>query len=73
MTIQDGLKLLQSFKETAKDDGDPFFVIHFSRVDDKYEGDFDGLDVGDALIIIEKLCTKFDINPEIAASAYQPR
>jgi hypothetical protein len=68
MTIEKGKVLLQEFKQHACIDTDAFFVIHFSRQEDRFEGDFENMDGGDAMIIIKRLIQNFNLNAEVVAA-----
>jgi hypothetical protein len=64
MKINDGRKKLEGFIKQAEKDGDPYLIVHFSREEDRFKGIQDGLDFGDALIIVNQLIKEFDIQPE---------
>lgn len=65
MKVTEAKTQLMPFIEAAKKDNDPYFVCHFSREEDKYRGYHEGLDIGDALIIIKELVDKFGIDPKV--------
>jgi len=69
MTTQQGKELLIEFKRNCDKDNDPYFVCHFSREDDKFLGDWDGLDAFDAMIIIKQLVKDFNIDETMLLTA----
>ena len=68
MTKDTGEELLQPFIEQCDKDADPYFIVHFSRSDDWFNGLHDRMDFADALIIVSKLIELFEINPLILSS-----
>lgn len=71
MTIQRGSELLQPFIDQCGKDKDPFYIAHFSRQEDKYEGYFDGLDEFDAAILVKQLVSHFKMNEVLVNSLVQ--
>ncbi len=62
MKIKEGELLLNNFKFACEESNDPYFVVHFSREEDKFSGDHEHLDEWDARIIIKQLMKDFKIN-----------
>jgi hypothetical protein len=69
MTTKKGKELMLPFAEAAKKEGDPFFACHFSREEDQFLGLHDGLDMGDALILVNYLIDTFNIERILLANA----
>lgn len=70
MTTEYGRILLTPFIDATKRDEDAFFACHFSRSEDKFAGDHNGLDAFDAMIIIKQLVHDFKIDPILLNSAF---
>lgn len=68
MTTLKAKELTMAFCRECEKDGDPFLVVHFSRVQDRYEGFNDGMDAGDALIVIRELVKQFELDKEVIAN-----
>jgi hypothetical protein len=67
MTIRDGKKMIGDFVIRAERDGDPYLIVHFSRIEDEYRGYDNGMDQADALLVIQQLVRAHEINPEALA------
>jgi hypothetical protein len=64
MSIAEGRKKLMPFIKAAEKDTDPYFLVHFSRENDRYEGYHEGMDEFDARIVIKHLMEEFNLlNP----------
>jgi hypothetical protein len=59
MTRTKAEQLLQDFIAGCNKDGDPYFYCFFSRQEDKFVGDWEGLDELDAFLIVKELEKKF--------------
>ena len=62
MTREAAKELLKPFIEKCDEHKDPYFYCFFSRQEDKFDGDWEGLDFLDASIIVKQLVKSF---PEI--------
>lgn len=71
MTTEYGRILLTPFIDATKLDDDAFFACHFSRSEDKFAGDHNGMDALDAMIIIKQLVHDFKIDPILLSTAIQ--
>lgn len=69
MTTAKGKQLLDFFIKEAVNHGDPFFLCHFSRVEDQYRAYHEGLDQMDAMLIIKGLVAHFNINELLLSTA----
>lgn len=67
MTIETGKRLLNHFHKAAKLHKDAYLTVHFSREDNQFNGQDYGMDMYDAIIIIEELAKKFNLKPEALA------
>lgn len=56
--------MLQPFKEKIEADGDACMINFFSRSEDMFQIDEYGMDIGDALLVIDNLVRRFDIDIE---------
>jgi hypothetical protein len=63
MTISQGEEKLRPFIEQARKDDDPFLLVHFSIVEDRFYT-HQKIDNGDALLIIRNLVNGFNLNPD---------
>lgn len=64
MSTDEGKEKLMLFIQAAKKDSDPYFLVHFSRENDRYEGYHEGMDEFDARIVIKHLMEEFNLlNP----------
>ena len=59
MTREKAKELINPFIDGCNKDKDPYFYCFFSREEDKFEGDWEGLDFADAAIIVKELVKKF--------------
>jgi len=64
MKLKKAKKTLEPFLSKATEDGDHFFIVHFSKEDDRFHGYMD-IDGADALIVIRNLINTTKIDPEI--------
>lgn len=69
MTREKAKELLKPFIEGCNKDEDPYFYCFFSREEDKFNGDWEGLDFLDATIIVKQLVEKF---PQLKLYFYEP-
>lgn len=67
MTTNNAYELAKPFIDKAEQDADPYMVIHFSREEDFYKGWHEGMDIGDALLVIKHLVNHFKIDKELLA------
>lgn len=67
MTRKRAKKMLEPFMKKCGKDSDPYYLVHFSRVDDYYSGFEEGLDFLDATIIARQLVKSF---PELKIYFY---
>lgn len=68
MNIVKGHKLLMDFINQCRQDKDPYFIVHFSKIDDKFIGYSDGMDQADVLIIIDNLISSFHLDRSVIAT-----
>lgn len=61
MKVHEGINKLGDFIKQAEKDDDCYCLVHFSRTDDRFEA-YHQMDMGDALIIIQRLCHEFGID-----------
>jgi hypothetical protein len=59
--------LVQRLDDLCDRDGDVFLMFYFSRKQDRYQGWLNGLDAGDALIVIDELVKKYNLNVDVLA------
>lgn len=69
MTTQQRKELLIEFKKNCDKDNDPYFVCHFSRQEDEFLGDWEGLDSFDAMILIKQLVKDLKIDKTLLLTA----
>ncbi len=65
MTNREAKKMVRPFIQKSKTDNDACMVVHFSRIEDKYKGITEGMDMGDALTVIYDLLRVFKIKKEL--------
>lgn len=63
MKIEDSKKLFKDIIAKMEEDNDAYFLVHFSREDDKFDGTHGNMDFADALILVKQLMREFHINP----------
>ncbi len=61
MKIVLGKSLLSDFTNLCDADKDSYFLIHFSKEEDKYAGYHERIDWADARIILKHLIKEFDL------------
>ena len=59
MTKEIAAELLKPYIDKCTEDGDPYFIVHFSIADDYFSGFENGLDFMDARIIVKQLRKQF--------------
>lgn len=59
MTKEKATELLKPYIDKCTEDGDPYFIVHFSIADDYFSGFENGLDYMDAGIIVKQLRKQF--------------
>ena len=64
MTLREASLLLEQFTINAERREHPFFLVHFSKEDDRYECVTTGLDKYDAMVVVAELLCKFSIVPK---------
>ncbi len=65
MTNREAKKMVRPFIRKSKTDNDACMVVHFSRSEDQYFGLKEGMDIGDALLVIQDLIRIFKIKKEL--------
>ncbi len=55
-------------KDLVRTQGDAYLTVYFDRKLDCYDAEYDGMDAGDALIVIDDLCRAFGLSREVALS-----
>ena len=54
--------------DRATREGDACLFVYFSREEDEFIGDNVGMDAGDALVVIRRLASLYDLSPEGVAA-----
>lgn len=73
MTIHQFEQYARDITRRAKDGNDACLLVYFSREDDRYVGMDEGLDSGDALIVIRELVTNYGLDPQVVAELLRAR